>query len=96
MDDTKQIGLKKPHKSHRGISTKNVNLQRVRKKLMNVLSRDTDHLMRASFEGKLKEAEASDLRGYLKLIKDLMKQEEDEQGVIPDKELEKIAQSGKG
>lgn len=94
MDETKNIGLK-PHRSHRGLSSKNVNLLKVRKKLMNVLSRDTDHLMKASFEGKLKESEASDLRGYLKLIRELIKQDVEDSGQITDADLRQKAAEDK-
>ena len=71
---------------------KKVSLSRLKKQLMTCLERDTLHLMDSSFAGKLSEEESSDLRGYLKLVKELMKDEAKENELVSDADLEKIAE----
>jgi len=89
---TNSISLpKKPRKVRAGMSIKNVDLVKLNKRLLNVLSRDVVHLLEASYKGKLDRDDQQALTNYLKLMKDLQKQEEDALENMSDEELAKLA-----
>ena len=78
-------------RSRAGMSTREVNLDKVYRKLKVALDRQADHLLRKSHEEILGHVEMTGLLGSLKLIKDLRKVEKDKDSEISDEELEKLA-----
>ena len=85
-----QISVK-AKKSRAARSTKQVNLDHVQRRLFNVLSRESLHLLDESYKGKLDRDDSVALSNYLKLMRDLKAQEENEMENISDEELEKLA-----
>jgi hypothetical protein len=88
MSEDIKIPAKSP-KTHGYRLNKAVDLRRVKKKLLTILDRDVSKLMDVSYHNKLTEEEASDLRGYLKLVTNLLEQEQADSKEIPDEELSK-------
>jgi hypothetical protein len=88
----KQTEIKAKKKSSRAeLSLKRVNLERLHRQLLNVLSRETTALLHLSYYEKLDKDAAAALCNYLKLMKELSKMEEDKLSGLSDEELEKIA-----
>jgi len=65
-----------PQGSRKGLYIAVVSLNKVEKRLLNILSRDVIHLMRAVNEGQLDKNQSDALRGYLKLVRDLKDRDE--------------------
>lgn len=83
---------KKPRKHRAGMSIKHIDLEKIHKRLLNVLSRETAHLLELSYKGKLEKDDSASLTNYLKLLKDLKKPKEEAAEVnLTDEQLEKIA-----
>lgn len=97
MDSNLELPQKtsRRRKSRSGLSLKQVNLDHVQKKLLNVLLRDTNALLLESTRGKLNKDDAQSLNNYLKLIKDLKKVEDEDLNGLSDEELEKLANVAK-
>ena len=81
----------KKRKPRAGMSIKSIDLDKVHKRLLNVLARETNHLLAASHKEKLDKEGSQALTGYLKLIRELKSLEEDEAKHLSDEELAKIA-----
>jgi hypothetical protein len=79
----------KSHKTHGYRLNKAVDLRRVKKKLLTILDRDVSKLMDVSYHNKLSEEEANDLRGYLKLVNNLLAEETELTKNLPEEELSK-------
>jgi hypothetical protein len=90
MSDIPQKSPRK-RKSRAGKSLKNINLDQIQKKLLNVLERETNQLLVLSVDGKLDKDQSDDLNKYLKLLKELRKQEAEELSEMSEEELEKLA-----
>lgn len=82
---------KKQRKSRKGSSLKRVNIDRLDKKLMNILDREVNNLLKLSGVTSLEKDDANNLINYLKLIKNLKKESYIEEETLTDEELEKIA-----
>lgn len=82
---------RKPRKSRKGSSLKRVNIERLAKKLMNVLDREVNSLLKLSATTGLEKDDANNLVNYLKLVKNLQKESYLEEENLTDEELEKIA-----
>jgi hypothetical protein len=78
-------------KSRAGLSVKRVSLDKVHKKLMVVLERDTNHLLRKSLVEKLSRDESGALNNYLKLIKELRGIEKEKESELSEADLAEIA-----
>ena len=92
-DNQKTIPETKFRNRHRkAITPHKTDLNKIMKKLRTILERDVNHLMIRSDVSKLEENEASDVRGYIKLVKDLIKSEKDEKAKFSDEELEKMSE----
>lgn len=87
MDD---LIKKKPQKKRR-IRLKKVDLDNLNKKLLNVLSREINHLMQLSFNHKLEKDDADALAKYVKLLKELQKDSTESNDNLTDEQLEKLA-----
>lgn len=88
----------KKHKtrvSRAQLSLKSVNLERLQRQLENVVGREAVHLLKLSHEGKLDKDSATAACNYLKLIKDLRKEESKNLEDLSDEELEKLQKNGK-
>ena len=68
---------KKARKSRKGLSLRKINLDKVHVKLLNSLARDVDALLMESRQGKLTKDDAVSLINYLKLLKDLRKDDKE-------------------
>lgn len=68
-----------------------VDLAKLRKRLLTVLAREVDFLMDQSAKHKLDKDDSIALTGYLKLLKELNKLDEDEGAKMTDEQLEKLA-----
>lgn len=66
------------------------------KKLMTILTREIDHLMKASYVRKLDKDEASALASYIRLTKEFRKVEAETIEGMSDEELEAIAAQNSG
>ena len=92
LSPPKEHKIKENKKASRAeLSLKRVNLSRLHKQLLNVLSRETTALLHISYRNKLDKDEAAALCNYLKLMKDLTKEEEKQLEQMSDAELEKLA-----
>lgn len=80
-----------PRASKAALSISQVDLERLNKQLLTVLSRDVKQLMILSKQGKLSAVDSTSLTGYLKLIKELKKAEIEEMSDMSDEELKKLA-----
>ncbi len=78
---------KKTRKSRMGRSVREVDLDKVHKRLLVVLARDVTHLMDRSYQGKLNDDDAKALTNYLKLMKVLKQQELEDLEGLSDEEL---------
>jgi hypothetical protein len=81
---------KKPGKKKR-VRLKKINLNDIQKKLMNILARDTNHLLKLSEPDKLTKDDSLSLVNYLRLLKQLQKDTADDLDNMTDAELEKLA-----
>jgi hypothetical protein len=81
----------KPKNSRSELSLKRVNIERVERQLLNVLSRETISLLKLSHREKLGRDDATSLANYLKLLKELKKSEAEKLEGLTDEELEKLA-----
>lgn len=85
----------KKRASRSELSLKKVNLDRLQRQLENVLSREALHLLRASFTQKLDRDSSNSACNYLKLIKELRKDESKDLESLSDEELEKLQKNAK-
>ena len=92
MDQPQQPRKHKPHRKHRYvISAKNLNLDKIKLVLMNVLKRDTDLLLDKAMSGQaLSKEQSVALVNYLKLLRELQKDREKELEDLPTEELQKL------
>ena len=74
-----------------GTRIRKINLGLEMRRLKNVLHRETDRLLIRSKTRKLNKDESASLVQYLKLVKDLLKEEKDEEKGMTDEQLAKIA-----
>ncbi len=74
-----------------GVRVSKVDLRLEMKRLKNVLRRDVDKLLRKSFRSKLDKEEAESLVKYLRIVKDLMKEEKADEAGLTDEQLAKLA-----
>jgi hypothetical protein len=77
-----------------GAGTK-IDLERLNRRLMSTLNKDSLHLFRLAQEEKLERDEAQSLVNYIKLTKDLLAQEAVKEKELSDEQLEAIANQGK-
>jgi len=84
---------KKPdgRKSRGAMSVRKISLARLNSRLLTCLSRDTNHLLVASYAGKLESKDAATLSQYLKLIQELRKSEASDLASMTDEQLERLA-----
>lgn len=59
------------------------------------MNRESSHLMRDSLVAPLSRDQSQSLIGYMKLVKELQKDEKDLLESLPDSALEKLAREGK-
>jgi hypothetical protein len=85
------IVKKDGRKSRGAMSVRKISLARLNSRLLTCLSRDTNHLLVASYAGKLESRDAATLGAYLKLIQELRKSEQAELANMTDEQLEKLA-----
>lgn len=74
---------------------KRVSLERLHKQALNVLSREVKGLLKISYHDALTPMQAKALCDYMKLIRELKKQEDDELNELSDEELEKLLKEKK-
>lgn len=93
MTDTPNVlkNPKKTRKSRKGTSLKRVNVDRLDKKLMNILDREVNKLLKLSALSGLEKDDANNLINYLKLVKNLKRETEQLENNLTDAELEQIA-----
>ncbi len=65
-----------------------ISIEKLHKRLLNVMSRDVTFLMEQSFVGPLTDKQASTVINYLKLSKELKRAEDIELNELTDEELE--------
>ena len=84
---------KSPHKipTVRSRRLRKSSLNKIQNRLITVLVRETESLMDLSFNHKLDKNDAASLVNYLRLLKEMRKDEEDKNKNLTDEELEKIA-----
>lgn len=85
------LKTKKPRKSRAGSSLKTVNLQRAEKKLLNILDRQINKLLTISVSGLFSKDESLALVNYVKLLKQIQKDDNQDLDKMTDEELEKLA-----
>lgn len=81
---------KKPRKSRAGSSLKTVNLQRAEKKLLNILDRQINKLLTISVSNLFSKDESAALVNYVKLLKQIQKDDSLDLDQLTDEQLEKI------
>jgi hypothetical protein len=74
-----------------GVRVSKVELRIEMKRLKNVLRREVDKLLKTSVKKKLDKDEAASLVQYLRIVKDLMKEEKAEEAGMTDEQLSKLA-----
>ena len=91
--ECREVPIPPPIKPKRtpATTTRKVDVDKLFRKLLTVLGRETDNLMISSFNGKLEKKEAESLISYLKLAKELKQLEEKALENLSDEELEKLS-----
>lgn len=94
MSDNNKLPTKDSlgRRSRSGMRTRYVDIDKVHKKLMTVLDRQADHLLRKSVAEILSRDDMTGLTSSLKLIKELRNIEKEKKAELTDKELEEISQ----
>lgn len=87
-DESKSIAKSPVITKHKkSISAHKTDLNKMMKQLRTCLERDVKHLMVRSYVNKLEETDAADLRGYIKLVKDLLKDDKDSKAEVSNEDL---------